>query len=156
MEYTYEALLDAQFTDTSLLKIIQRGHDLGFQYYAYEDYDFKHDESSKIDNGQILKKIVADNEPQNKNFEYCPGVGIFYFDNSFVPPRNNEENYSIGFILRIVNKSGNIWISEQPLGYWSRNFVVDAYKNIDIGRHMQLLLKLCKDFSVIKIETNRF
>ena len=155
LECTYEVLLDTQFTDTSLLKIIQRGHDLGFQYYTYENYDFKHDESSRVYNEQVLGKILADNDPQNKNFEYCPGVGVLYFNDS-VAHAHNEENYSIGFILRITNQSGNIWVSKQPLDYWSRNFAVRTSQTIDIGRHMQLLLKLCRGFSVIKIETARF
>lgn len=144
IDYSYEVLLDTPFDDVSLLKIIKRGQDLGFKYLDRKDYrDDSWEKIPEMNTERILKKILDDNEKKYDDDNYVAGLTIVY----------KEDNQNTSFMLTITNKNDKVRVVLFPLGIWYKKFTMDSYQHIDLGRHMQFLLKLCEDFPVLEAKT---
>jgi hypothetical protein len=138
ISYSISVELDANCSHQNISFIFKRGSELGFIYYVKspEPSDGYHSISASDQAAAefIFKKIEHGTYDDGEN----------YFMTKF---------QDTDFLLTLYPKNNNLRVSFVDIGEpWMR--VID-YKSrtIDFARYSRLILDLCKDFSILKLET---
>lgn len=128
--YICYVCLDALFNQEMLLMLMKKGKELGFEYF---DDELK-DQNLSIEN--FLAQIIKYDEKNNSTFETYKELIVKYQHMFFSLKiyKNNYDAIEIGF---------------SPIDN-------DLNARINLSFCMQVLLRLCEDFPILKIKTTRF
>lgn len=140
ISYSISIELDANCSNQNISLIFKRGSELGFIYYAksLEAFDGYH---------SIAATCIEASEFIFKNFER----GVYDDGENYFMTKFQDTD----FLLTLYPKNNNLRVSFVDIGEpWTR--VIDyESQTIDFARYSRLLLDLCKDFSILKLDTFR-
>lgn len=143
MSATYSVYCTLQATNTkkNIRAIIKRGAEIGCIYY--NDIWKKHDSDSVTLSIENAVKVMMDRSPEVL-VDFGPSIYTKFEDTYFVfriNPNfdNNLLNVSMGAISHPWRKE--FWNSPEDV------------LMIDFARYIRLMLKLCDDFTILKLKT---
>ena len=131
---------------------------MGILYSADAMLDLKHE---KINLEYLFQKCI-----ENNIYLYIPFGGLNELDSNNATARilsveiEDDEHYihakfqDTDFSIWIFKKNNLIIFSIGNFGItWKKEFINDDY-GIDFARYIRLLLRVCKDFTILALETS--
>lgn len=137
--YSIDVTLQAPGERNTIALIIKKGSEMGFVYYDSDFFSRWGDERIILSNEEAIHKILDNNEINaNQGGAY---VEVMFQDTQFM--------------LRVFDlTSTTLGLYMSNFGYqWEGTFFGDVYF-FDFGAYTEILLTLCKDFAVLKLETD--
>ena len=143
-QYQCKISIGDWFDKTYLLKVINKGQNLGFDYFDIKDSSNDGKNLSKLSPDEVLKKIETDLmlknemtnvEPKDVLFDSPAGVVAHYLDTSF-----------------IITVEKGLHIVLTPINAWQKKFDDSDGERIDVRRYIKLLVALCEDFPCFEIK----
>ncbi len=140
IEHSYELLLNIPFNDKSVLKIIEKGQELGLSFFYWDDYCADWNNLNLMNKEQTLAKINRDSKEPSEDYNYPSSIAIRY--------------EGTDFSMNIDNKKNNVFIHIYPVGLWYKKFGTSSYDYTDLTRYIELLITLANNYPILSIETN--
>jgi hypothetical protein len=138
IKHSIEISLFAQYNQANITTILQKGMDLGLVYYdhvAAENYE----DSPVLNASQAALKVA---HALKEKIEEGPAVFA-----------KIEETY--GFLF-FYNENGQISFSFGTFGSPIKKDFKDGFYYIDLDHYIRMALDMCKDFAILKLETDSF
>jgi len=138
--YGIDVNINAAYSQQNIHFILEKGAKLGFRYYGC--FWEKNENFVILDIKNTVKEIMKQSSEPFKNSE--PRVYV-----------KLEDTY---FFFCILNKKDSMEVSLGGFASpWKKEFWNSPYGDtlmIDFARYIRLLLKLCEDFTILKLETS--
>lgn len=136
-----DATLQVPCDQVTVFSIIKKGSELGFIYFDSDIFERKGLKENQILSNEEAKHKILDHNEINAH------EGGAYVEVMFK---------EIVFMLRMSDKNGMVEVHMGDFHPgWEKPFYGDV-EMFDFGKHVELMLTLCGDFALIKLETETY